>query len=595
MSVVNSKQVIGAIVLFAVIWLLPAVAQASSPSVTITAPTSVTVGSSSPVYILVQNDGVPVSGATVSVSVSGGISVSPASVTTNGTGYATVTLSASTTSGAASFIASANGATAYHSLSIIAGPPASLQLSPAPTLLRADGYKTSTIKATVTDIYGNACSGWPVNVTVDSMVDGTRYYTVNAGADGVATYVLGPRSFSDTYSVIVEANGIVQRLSVRFFAVNLYALDNPYSVTAGQNASITALLVDDKTPAPGILLTFTVYSPGNLATPSLYSGMTDANGMVTFTFRTSTAAGINTVIISNQSLGGDIKSVPIRGTSGLVGQIVLSSTPASPIVADGISSYTLKIWAKDSGGNPVKNEDLTIVRNLVENYTKPTNTYGYAEITVDPSSYVGDVHFDVYAANGMTSSINLSYIAGPPAMTVIKAVPNVIASSEVTQEAGSVDIHSTEIMVQVTDQWHHPLPGYDLAVSSLDPAIGTITGDTTGQTDTNGEFYTTFTLGDHSNGTGTVDVKAVSGSLSSTYTITYTNDSFLSVNTAVTPRSVSVNDTINVDVSIQGVGWNSRPQPVDMMLITDRSGSMNWYANMVYPTDGKPADRYDDH
>ncbi len=140
-------------------------------------------------------------------------------------------------------------------------------------------------------------------------------------------------------------------------SVNLYLLSYPSSVPAGQTVSITALMLDDLTPAPGILLTFDVYSPGNLADPSSFAGYTDANGKVTFTFKTSPTAGMNTVIIGNQSLGGDLRYASVRGTGGLVSQIVLASDP-SP--ADGSTHCILKIWAKDSGGNPVKNEDLTI-------------------------------------------------------------------------------------------------------------------------------------------------------------------------------------------------------------------------------------------
>ncbi|OPY28309.1 MAG: Bacterial Ig-like domain (group 1) [Methanocella sp. PtaU1.Bin125] len=583
MSVVCIKPIVGAIVLFVFLWLLPPVAQASSPSIVMIAPANVTAGSSAPVLFLVQSDGAPVSGATVSVGVLGGASVSPASAVTNATGYAAVTISAAATTGEATILADSSGATASVNISIVAGPPASSEVSTASTLLPADAYSTCVVNAKVRDAYGNDCAGWPVNFTVD----GTRH-VVNAGSGGMATYVLGPCGSSHTYSVTVEANGLARSVSVRFFAVNLYLQGYPASVTAGQDVSITALLLDDLTPAPGIRLTFTVYSPGNLATPASYTGTTDANGKVTFTFKTSPTSGINTVIVSNQSLGGDIRSASIRGTSGLVGQIILSSTPASPIYADGTTGYTLRIWAKDAGGNLVKNEEITVVRNLVDNYTVTTNANGYAEIGVGASSYVGDVRFDAYAANGVTKDITLSYVAGPPAMTVIKAVPNVIASAEVVQTTGVTDIHSTDVIVQVTDQWHHPLPGCDLTVSSMNTSAGNITGDATGQTDSNGEFYTAFTLGNNSRGTGTVDVMAVSDNLSSTYTITYTNNSFLSVDTTVTPRNVTVNDTINVQISIKGIGWNNRPQPVDMMLITDRSGSMDWYSNMVYPANGEP-------
>jgi hypothetical protein len=564
------------------IWLFPAVAHAAVPTVAISAPDSITAGSDSPIYVLVQDGGVPRAGATVTASVTGPGSVTPATAVTNGSGYASFTLTAPTAAGVLTFSASCGGATATDYVQVHADVPARLDITSPPGLLPADGYCTYLLTARAMDRYGNGCEGWPINITVDGTV-----YVATADAGGNASFSIGPTVNKHTYTVVAEANGYYGNVQVRFLVVNLYLLSYPSSVAAGQNVSITALLLDDLTPAQGILLTFDVYSPNNLADPSFFAGYTDVNGRVTFTFKTSTKAGMNTVIIGNQSLGGDLRYASIRGTGGQVSQIVLATDP-SPVPADGTTHCILKMWAKDSGGNPVRNEELTVVRNYGETYSVTTNTNGYAEIDAGPSPYIGTVRFDVTAQNNVTNNILISYVAGPPAMTVIKAVPNVIASSDVPQPQGMTDVHMTEVIAQVTDEWHHPLPGYDITVSSLNTTAGTIVGPTSGITDANGEFYTQFRLGGNCNGTGIVNVQAASGTLSSTYPITYTNNSFLSVDTTIAPRNVSVNGTINVDISIKGLGWNNRPQPVDMMLITDRSGSMDWYSTYVYPANGFP-------
>ena len=57
---------------------------------------------------------------------------------------------------------------------------------------------------------------------------------------------------------------------------------------------------------------------------------------------------MNTVIIGNQSLGGDLEYASVRGTGGNVSQIILACDPTSP---DGSTRRILKMWAKDSGGN----------------------------------------------------------------------------------------------------------------------------------------------------------------------------------------------------------------------------------------------------
>ncbi|HEY3274533.1 MAG TPA: VWA domain-containing protein [Methanocella sp.] len=580
MSVVNGRRVIGAFAVLILIWLIPAVAQASVTSVAIYAPVNITAGSSSPLSVLAQDNGVPVAGTSVTVGVIGPGTVTPVTAVTNGSGYASFTLNAQTVKGILTITAGSGGATGTASVPVVAAPPARLDILSPAGLLPADGYCTYLLIARAQDRYGNGCAGWPVNITVDG-----THYVATADQNGSASFTIGPTVNKHTYNVVADANGYSRSVPVRFLDVNLYLFSYPSSVPAGQRVSIKALLLDDLTPAPGILLTFDVYSPDSLATPSSFAGYTDADGTVTFTFNTSTKAGQNTVIIGNQSLGGDLRYASVRGTGGQVSQIVLASDPT---IADDSTHCILKMWAKDSGGNPVKSEDLTVTRNYGESYLVTTNTNGYAEIDAGASPYVGTVRFDVTAENNVTSNILASYVAGPPAMTVIRAVPNVVASSEVPQPPEMTDIHSTQLITQVTDRWYHPLPGYDIIVSSPNTTAGTIVGPSSGVTNMNGEFYTQFRLGNFSEGTGTVEVRAQSGTLSSTYPITYTNNSFLSVDTTITPRNVSVNGSINVEISIKGLGWNNLAQPVDIMLITDRSGSMDWYSTYVYPANGNP-------
>jgi hypothetical protein len=52
--------------------------------------------------------------------------------------------------------------------------------------------------------------------------------------------------------------------------------------------------------------------------------------------------------------------------------------------------------------------------------------------------------------------------------------------------------------------------------------------------------------------------------------------------------SVKVNDTINVTLTVRGIGWKIRPQNSSVSLIFDTSGSMDWMSTIIYPTDLKP-------
>lgn len=560
-----------------------AYASSAGTNLTISAPASMAAGNSATVSLCLTNEGAPVSFALVNLSVTGAGSVSPLNVVTDTNGYATVTFTASAAAGVATLTATGpDGAVASSPVQVLHGPPASLNIySSDSTLIPSNTGKQFTYTVKIKDSYGNVCNGTVANLTTDGVKS-----SLITGADGTFTAALGPRQDSHTYNVTVESGGVTSSFKVRFMLPVLLITGVPATVTAGSNISMTAWLLDDMTPAPGILLNFSTYSPDNLAAPASYSAYTDASGRAVFNFTTSTKSGFNIVVVNNSSLG-DLSSAMVKGLGGSTSNIILSSDPVSPIVADGTGHYKVKIWAKDTGGNPVKNEDLDVIKNGILVYTVTTNTNGYAELDMQPSAYVGDVMITVRSSGtGANGTILLSYIAGPPAMTVIKAVPNVIASSEIDTPAEQADVHTTQLIGLVTDRWYHPIAGQPITITSLNTTAGYITGPGSGITDSNGEFYTNFRLGNFSNGTGTVNVRANSGSLESVFPITYTNTTFLSMETSISPRNISVNDTINVDISLRGIGWNNRPQPVDVMLITDRSGSMAWLSTVVYPTNG---------
>jgi len=561
---------------------MPVNAYAASPAynLTVSVQANATAGNPSAVTVYLNNGGTPVGNAAVSLSVSGG-SISPASVTTDSSGYAAAIFSAPTTAGTVTLTASnANSPTINQTIQVTGGQPISMLISSAnSTLMRANTGKAFIYKVALNDTYGNPCGGASVNLTVDGSQN-----TVIAAPDGTVTSSLGPTSFNHTYNVTVNSASITQNFAVQFMLPRIIFLNTTNSVPAGSNASLTVWLLDDITPVKNFQLNFDVYTPGNVQ-PTKYTGYTDSNGTATLNFATGTKVGSNTIIVYNSTLG-DIDSTTIMGTGGNVGKIVLGSDPVSPIVADGTTQYRLQMWAQDSGGNPIKNETLNVTRNNGINYLVTTNSNGYAYLDIMPSTYVGIANFYVVSTSSpnINNSIVLSYVAGAPAKTAVKANPNVIASSEISTPLGKPDVHTTQIIGLVTDQWDHPIAAQPIQISSMNITAGNITGPTNGVTDSNGEFYTNFTLGNYSYGTGTVNLKAQSGSYTSTYPVKYTNTTFVGMETTITPRNISVNDTINVDVTLRGIGWDNRPQPVDVMLITDKSGSMAWYSTMVYPT-----------
>jgi hypothetical protein len=73
---------------------------------------------------------------------------------------------------------------------------------------------------------------------------------------------------------------------------------------------------------------------------------------------------------------------------------------------------------------------------------------------------------------------------------------------------------------------------------------------------------------------GTATVTATWGSKTETITLTFKRTAYLSLKTKVEPRTVEVGGTFDVTVEVAGDGSMWTSYPVEVMLVTDRSGSM---------------------
>ena len=59
--------------------------------------------------------------------------------------------------------------------------------------------------------------------------------------------------------------------------------------------------------------------------------------------------------------------------------------------------------------------------------------------------------------------------------------------------------------------------------------------------------------------------------------VTWKNYPYLSASTSVTPLTVEINKTIDVTIEFRGDGWALQPTPIDVVMVIDKSGSMENY------------------
>lgn len=590
---------LSALMLFMIILSIPAVA--TTINAAITPPMQPVTVNSDYSVIVTLNDPAGSGGKTIALSVPAGTITS--SVNTDSGGNAPASLHTPTVAGYNNITAVYNGLTYIIPIYVSPGPITSFSLSVTNSFRLANGLSTARASARALDNYNNPISG----VYVTYVIDGTTS-TVLTDNQGYADVTIGPYVSTHTVNISASNGSFSKTATVRFLDRNNLFLNRVTAPTmpVGSVAGVDATFYEDLgslTPAASVPLYFTAYGP-DFVVLDTYSGVTDANGKVSFSFTMSQKVGNNTIVVTNSEMGGVLQSTIIYGAGGDVSNLIIWSDPASPVYADGTTKYTLNIIAVDSGGNPVKNKDIEIVKNLDTNYTidGTTNNYGYMAVNIPASAFVCNdlwtvnTYSESNASVVISNSTTLSYIAGPAAILTVVADPNAVANANVTTPVDSYDVHMTDIIVTVTDKWGHPLPGQAVTVTSLNTTLGNITGPSAGTTSDSGEFTTQFTLSSKNYGNDTVigaPIRAVSGSLMGNTSVLYTDNSFLSIKSSITPKSnLSINDTINVNITIRGIGWKIKGKSYDIALIFDSSGSMNWLSTTIYPTNGEPETGY---
>jgi len=215
-------------------------------------------------------------------------------------------------------------------------------------------------------------------------------------------------------------------------------------------------------------------------------------------------------------------------------------------------------------------------------------------LTYGPKTSIGKI--TITARSGLNSSVTCSkevmFISQEPVDMQFTAVPDTMPSRDVDE-----DSHA-ELRAKVIDENGNPVEGELVTFSMGSPQYlenYTITTQpelsaTSAISDSEGFAIVNFLPGAFTTNwadinydptaTGSVSVTAhwenQPRNLSATHnlTVSWKNYPYLSLETAVYPETVNVTDTVDVMIKLIGDGWALQPNPIDVVLCTDRSGSM---------------------
>ena len=362
--------------------------------------------------------------------------------------------------------------------------PLAMIISASPTTISTAG--TSQITVHVVDATGNVVpDGTVVSFNLDNGLKGVLSNTAQAttGGDAIITFTAGSQSTIAVITATIGTGTVSVDVSiVGTTPATMLVSASTSSITAGNTSIITATVTDSLGHlVSGATVSFS--TDPTKASLSTGQGITGANGVASVTL-TGAAGPYATVDVACLGTIGSV-SITISG-SGSVGSIAVSSTLTS-IVTGGTATITGLL--RDAGGQPITGAtlNLSLSNSAAGNLSAPaivTNNAGVASVGFMAGALpTSGIVSATYAALGLTSSVNLTITAPPPANIVTTATPT------------SITVRGTStITAVVTDINSNPvLDGTQVTFSVSDNSYGTLSNTVSSTSGGTGMATVTFT------------------------------------------------------------------------------------------------------
>jgi len=496
----------------------------------------------------------------------------------------------------------------------------------------ANGQDSCTVQVQIFNFSSNeSLNDYPIQLSVNNSVFGTINPSSIETVNGKASTVFRTKTKSGianiTATVFFRVNDTDpnEPLQSRSWTKGIQIdHDTPYKrisyivpdqMTVGNNTTISLAYidkwgnpVDNRNVAENVYFQIG-YSPNNSARfigasqpGTAISVPVDNSGNATVQFQASTTPGTNIIIVHPEFLDKQddyfyidaiANGIPVAIYQSFDPEGYLGNPPKQ--YADGISLFQIVYTLKDEYGNGVMNSPIEISTSIPgEESLVYTNAKGQVRLTYGPKTTIGRI--TISAQSKLNPSVSCSkeimFISQEAVDMQFTAVPDTLPSRDVDP-----DSHA-ELRAKVIDENGNPVEGELVTFSmgtpeylenytrTMEPELSATSAfsDSEGFAIVNllpGAFTTNWADPNHDpTATGSVLVTAQweneTRNLSATHslTITWKNYPYLSLETRVHPQTVNVTDTIDVQIKLVGDGWALQPNPIDVVLCTDRSGSM---------------------
>ncbi|WP_142440280.1 inverse autotransporter adhesin IatC [Escherichia coli] len=553
-------------------------------------------------------NGNTLAGQTVSVLADNGATTAPTVITEpDGTVEISVT---SQTAGVSAVTATINSSSQSQNVTFIADVSTAkiADLVVIKDGSEADGSTANTLRARVTDAFGNALAGQTVSVTAGN--GATVSPTVITGPDGtveisVTSQTAGVSAVTATINNSTASQNVMFIADVRTAKIADLVVIKDDSVADGAMANMLRARVTDAFGNALAGQTVSVMA-GNGATTAP-TVTTQPDGTVEIS-ATSQTAGISTVTatINNSSLSRNVMFVADVRTAKIADLVVIKDGS----VADGSTANMLRVRVTDAFGNALGGQTVSVLADngVTTAPTVITEPDGTVEISV--TSQTAGVSAVTATINSSSQSQNVTFIAD---VSTAK-----IAELEVIRDNAVADGSTANtLQVKVTDANGNTLAGQTVSVTAGNSA--TVAPTVTTQPDGTVEIIVTSQTA----GTSTVTASINNSSLSQNVTFIPGDASQLTSTVETNKSNYTVGETITITVTLRdafdnlvtsaasqlaadGVLTVAGTDPSEMGSWVESGGvytttrmatiaSTNQHANLQLQTwsDGVTSDRYD--
>ncbi|EGK3020851.1 inverse autotransporter adhesin IatC [Escherichia coli] len=319
----------------------------------------------------------------------------------------------------------------------------------------ADGSTANTLRARVTDAFGNALAGQTVSVTAGN--GATVSPTVITGPDGtveisVTSQTAGVSAVTATINNSTASQNVMFIADVRTAKIADLVVIKDDSVADGAMANMLRARVTDAFGNALAGQTVSVMAGNGATTAPTVTTQPDGTVEISVTSQT---AGISTVTatINNSSLSRNVMFVADVRTAQIADLVVIKDGS----VADGSTANMLRVRVTDAFGNALGGQTVSVLADngVTTAPTVITEPDGTVEISV--TSQTAGVSVVTATINSSSQSQNVTFIAD---VSTAK-IADLVVIKDGSEADGST---ANTLRVRVTDAFGNTLAGQTVSV-----------------------------------------------------------------------------------------------------------------------------------